>query len=218
RQLGHRCDLCADGREALDALEHGRYDLLLTDCQMPAMDGYALARRIRAQERELGGARLPIVAITAGALPEQLDSCLAAGMDAYLTKPVQLSQLCETLHRWLPERASVGETMRASASDPREPIAPALRAALPLLLSELPNDRERLSAALASGSGVATAAAVHRLIGSVALYDGALARSGQRLEGRLLLRPLSEMHAEVAAFDGRLRGLQMSLQRSLAAR
>ncbi|MGO1068941.1 ATP-binding protein [Lysobacter sp. CA199] len=219
RQLGYACDLCNDGRSALVALEHGRYDLLLTDCQMPLMDGYTLAREIRADKRKFGQTRLPIVAITASALPEQVDLCLAAGMDAYLIKPVQLSELDETLKHWLPGRVTaIEDATEAPAIDEPGAIPQALRAVLPLLLSELPNDRERLAQTLASGSGAAVAAAVHRAVGSVALYDAAIAQSGQQLEARLLSQPLSELQAQVAAFDAQLQALQERLQRALQAR
>ncbi|MGH8083096.1 MAG: ATP-binding protein, partial [Lysobacter sp.] len=227
QQLGYRCELCGDGRAALAALDRDDYDLVLTDCQMPEMDGYMLARAIRSDERQHARAHLPIVAITASALPEQVDLCLAAGMDGYLIKPVHLAELRDSLRRWLPaaahaqagERdADAGATTETSESDPDSdsPAFPqALRAIVPLLLEELPRDRARIAQAAAAGNGALVAAAVHRAVGSVALYDGGIASDGQQLEARLLSRPLTEVLDEVLAFDQRLQRLQERLRRGL---
>ena len=94
--LGYAVEVVGDGREALEALSSGRHQLLLTDCHMPEMDGYELARRIRADE-EGSGTHLPIVAITASVLRGDMDQCLEAGMDDYLFKPVEMARLSETL-------------------------------------------------------------------------------------------------------------------------
>ncbi|MCW2245375.1 PAS domain S-box-containing protein [Azospirillum fermentarium] len=103
RQLGFEADIVADGAEALAAWRGGGYSLLITDCHMPRMDGYELARRIRAEERAEGApgaAPLPIIAMTANALAGEMERCTDAGMDAYLPKPVTLQQLSATLRRW----------------------------------------------------------------------------------------------------------------------
>jgi PAS domain S-box-containing protein len=100
RKLGLRADTAGNGVEALQALGKNAYDLLLIDCQMPEMDGYEATRAIRAGEAE--GVHLPVVAMTAHTMQEDLDACLAAGMDDYLLKPISLSRLSEKLARWLP--------------------------------------------------------------------------------------------------------------------
>jgi len=103
RQLGlrgHACDLVDNGVEALQALERRDYALLIVDCHMPLMDGYALTRAIR--ERERGGARrLPIIAMTADARNGQAQTCRDAGMDDFLAKPVRLVDFNDTVGRWL---------------------------------------------------------------------------------------------------------------------
>jgi CheY-like chemotaxis protein len=96
-RLGCRVEIASSGAEAVRMLEQFPFDLVLMDCQMPEMDGFEATRRIR----RLGGAgRLPIVALTAAALPEDRERCFAAGMDAYLTKPIRLEQLRECLGRF----------------------------------------------------------------------------------------------------------------------
>jgi len=94
--------LVINGEEALAALDSERCDLVLMDCQMPKMDGFAAAREIR--KREASGAlsgRIPIVALTANALVGDRQRCLAAGMDEYLTKPVQAAQLLNMLKTFI---------------------------------------------------------------------------------------------------------------------
>jgi signal transduction histidine kinase/CheY-like chemotaxis protein len=101
-RLGYAHRMVRDGVEALAELEQAGYGLLLTDCHMPGMDGFGLTAAIRAAEAG-GRARLPIVALTADALTETGRQCLDAGMDGYLTKPVDGQALARTLERLLPQ-------------------------------------------------------------------------------------------------------------------
>ncbi len=101
-RLGHRPTLATDGDAAVNAwLAAARcgmpYDLVLMDVQMPGTDGIAAARKIRASENDAGGQRVPIVALTANALDEERDACLAAGMDGFLTKPLDRERLAAVL-------------------------------------------------------------------------------------------------------------------------
>ena len=98
--LGVAADLAKDGREALKRWHETDYALVLTDLHMPEMDGYALTAAIRAKEN--GRRRTPIVALTANALKGEAEHCKAIGMDDYLSKPAQLSDLRMVLTRWLP--------------------------------------------------------------------------------------------------------------------
>ena len=97
---GHTVITANNGREALEVLErlNWKIDLILMDVQMPEMDGYQATGAIREHESRAGG-HLPIVAMTAHALDRDRERCLAAGMDAYLTKPIQLDKLFEMLER-----------------------------------------------------------------------------------------------------------------------
>ena len=108
--LGGRVQVVASGREALAALEHATYDVILMDCQMPDMDGFETTRVIRARERVLGQAPLPIIAMTAHAMHDDREHCLTAGMSDYLSKPFTPEQLCAVLRRWLPRQTAPSAT------------------------------------------------------------------------------------------------------------
>ncbi|GAB3372605.1 hypothetical protein GCM10027431_23110 [Lysobacter rhizosphaerae] len=140
-RLGHACDIAEDGEEAWALLQHhpGRYGLLLTDAQMPRLDGYQLAARIREQERQegarQGGARLKIVMITAGVLAGERDRCLAMGMDGFLSKPLSLDALNDKLTELLPAAEPDGTTKAV------EPPSATAEAALTDLLDLLQGNR-----------------------------------------------------------------------------
>ncbi|MEI8394827.1 MAG: response regulator [Rhodospirillaceae bacterium] len=96
--LGYRAELAEDGIAALEAWRTGRFALILTDCQMPEMDGYELARAIRLEEQG-SGRRVPIIAVTASAMAEDIQRCLSAGMDVCVTKPIEVITLKREIER-----------------------------------------------------------------------------------------------------------------------
>ena len=98
-KLGVPADAVVNGREAVQALEKRKYDLVLMDCQMPRMDGFEATRRIR----ESGSPHVPIVAVTANAMSGDRERCIREGMNDYVSKPVELGPLAEVLEKWLPE-------------------------------------------------------------------------------------------------------------------
>ncbi|MFK7866545.1 MAG: response regulator [Alphaproteobacteria bacterium] len=102
--LGFACEIANNGREALDMLKRRKYNVLLTDCHMPVMDGYELTKVIRKHEAELLD-HMPIIAITANALQGEGDRCLEIGMNDYLAKPLEMEHLKQVLRRWLPSEA-----------------------------------------------------------------------------------------------------------------
>jgi PAS domain S-box-containing protein len=110
--LGYRVDVVADGQAAVDAAAGQNYAAVLMDCQMPRMDGYQATRAIR--EAEPAGRRVPIIAVTASALPADRARCLAVGMDDHLAKPVRLPLLAQALERWT---GSLITSTEASASE-----------------------------------------------------------------------------------------------------
>ncbi len=118
-RLGHTVTVVDDGAACIEAVESKRYDLIIMDGQMPRLDGYTAAARIR----ELGahGERIPIVALTANARANARETCTAAGMDDYLCKPFVVAQVAETIDRWLRKRGpkQVVETPAADGGRPR---------------------------------------------------------------------------------------------------
>jgi PAS domain S-box-containing protein len=119
QKLGCRVVAAANGREAVRAVGRESFDLVLMDCQMPVMDGFAAARAIRADEhsRPDDPARVPIVALTANALPEHQAACLAAGMDDYLSKPIDWTKLRAVVEHWTGHRQPPSEEVHMSSSD-----------------------------------------------------------------------------------------------------
>jgi PAS domain S-box-containing protein len=97
QKRGHRVTVAANGKIALEQLEREQFDLVLMDVQMPELDGLAAAQEIRRRE-QLGGRHIPIVALTAHAMSGDRERCLAAGMEGYLTKPINTKELDETLN------------------------------------------------------------------------------------------------------------------------
>jgi CheY-like chemotaxis protein len=97
-RLGCRADTALNGLEVLHAVEAARFDIILMDCLMPEMDGYETTRRLRERERN-GAPKVHIIAMTANAMREDRERCLAAGMDDYLAKPVRREELRSALVR-----------------------------------------------------------------------------------------------------------------------
>lgn len=186
--LGYRHTIVEDGEQALEALGRAPYDALITDCHMPNVDGYELTRRIRARE---GGARpLLIVGISASAQPEQIARCREAGMDDFLTKPVQLDDLAAMLDRHLGNDARETSALTGAKDPPtnnalahvrsvfRDPHE--LRAFLHDLLDACRSDLVRLDHLRESGSD-----------------EGAQRDLLHRIEGALaVLGPSDEHHAD----------------------
>ena len=104
KKAGHRVDLAGDGVEAVEAVRSRHYDLVLMDVQMPEMDGVEATRRIRALDGERS--RIPIIAMTANAMQGDRESYLAAGMDDYVSKPIEWNNLMRVMALW----ASIGES------------------------------------------------------------------------------------------------------------
>ncbi|MGA2212924.1 MAG: PAS domain S-box protein [Bryobacteraceae bacterium] len=97
-KLGYQSDAVSNGAEAIQALKGGQYDLVLMDCEMPVMDGFDATHRIRESIHTC----IPIIALTANAMPADRDRCVREGMTDYLAKPVDLKRLADVLDKWLP--------------------------------------------------------------------------------------------------------------------
>ncbi len=113
KRSGHRVTVASDGREAVELWRDGAFDLVLMDVQMPRLDGLAATREIRSLEQsDNTPTRVPIVAMTAHAMPEDRSRCLAAGMDDYLPKPLEIEQLVAVM-----ERLSEGSSARNATGE-----------------------------------------------------------------------------------------------------
>ena len=108
--LGCEVISCVNGRQALDALDASRFDLVLMDCQMPLMDGYQATRELRRRERQTGRKRIPVIAVTANALGSNKQAAQAAGMDDHLNKPYAMEDLRTLLERWCGEEYLIDST------------------------------------------------------------------------------------------------------------
>jgi signal transduction histidine kinase/CheY-like chemotaxis protein/HPt (histidine-containing phosphotransfer) domain-containing protein len=127
--FGCEVEAVENGQLAVDRLANESFDLVLMDCQMPKMDGFAATREIRTREkagRESGSEakRLPVIALTAHAMRGDREQCLAVGMDDYLTKPFTKDELRELLRRWLPGSGDTASRPEASAADRSTPVEP----------------------------------------------------------------------------------------------
>ena len=176
RELGYCADVAENGQIALDMLEKRSYPLILMDCQMPVLDGYQTTTLIRQQEAP--GEHVPIIAVTAHALPEERAKVLAIGMDDYTSKPIVQQVLADLLERWWPE-GSVGHEAHAAASEVHDatgtnrtngdsaldPNVKRSDRVVRIFLSSVPRDIETIEAAIAAGDSKALKHAAHHLKG-----------------------------------------------------
>lgn len=119
--LGYAAEIASNGVEALEMWRKGDYALLLTDLHMPEMDGYTLTKTLRQEEAK--GQHMPILALTANALLGEAKRAKAAGMNEYLTKPLQLHILSDALMIWMPEIDETGASLLPSVDDRQAPAA-----------------------------------------------------------------------------------------------
>jgi two-component system, sensor histidine kinase and response regulator len=172
KRLGLGVDLAANGLEAVAAVQAGHYDLVLMDCQMPEMDGFAATKAIR--QLEIAGRHIPIIALTANALDGERERCLAVGMDDYLSKPVRAEALIQKLDKWVsgdpsypadPEienELSAGKEMLREDGISEEEISELIR----LSRNKLGQLIEELRQSVESGDALAGRRVAHSMRGS----------------------------------------------------
>lgn len=227
--LGCTVQSVADGRQAVDAMTRGPYDLVLMDIQMPVMDGLSAAAAIRSMETASGG-YTPILAYTAHSQEEEFQRCLDAGMDAVLTKPIQLDDLTVAIVRWAetarpprqagpasPERRSMAETVSRSWSDTLLERclgdSRLAREVLRTLLDSIDEPLSRLERALAAKHTDRVKSSAHALKG-LFLTVGAdeEAATCRALEQAALHSDLSRARELAAAVHDQWRSLQVSIR------
>lgn len=179
-KLGIANQAVGDGEAALEALATGVFDLVISDCRMPVMNGYAMTQHLRRREREAGTPHLPVIALTGRLAPDDVRRCLACGMDGWLIKPIGLAQLHELLLYWLakPPPRSGAEALSPAPAPVKRPTRASLIATFgswdvvePLLFSliqEAYEDLAGLAQAEAGLDATLTNQRLHRLVGSVA--------------------------------------------------
>jgi PAS domain S-box-containing protein len=179
-KLGYQADVVGNGVEALEALERSRYDVILMDVQMPEMDGLEATRRIH---ERWGSERPRIVAVTAGAMSEERDRCLAAGMDEYLSKPIRVEELSAALRDVAgpPDDALDGSALERLAKTLGD--GPALAALIDTFLAEAPNMLATLQESVREGNADELRRIAHMLKANAATFGAEhLAELCRRLE------------------------------------
>jgi CheY-like chemotaxis protein len=200
RALGYRADLVDTGRKALEATAKNDYALVLMDCQMPDLDGYAATQQIRQRETSTGQ-RVPIVAVTAHALVGDRERALAAGMDDYLIKPIDRNALSRMLKRWIDE-PEAAERVSGLEIDPQVSRS---QAVVRLFLEHAPKQIERIRVAAESSDSAAVREAAHLLKGSCVAFgapkmaDVCRALENDPADRHALCLELEQSYAAIAA-------------------
>ncbi len=220
-------DVVGNGEEAFEALRSGNYALLLTDCHMPVMNGYELASAWRAYEaRQAAPRHLPIVAMTANAMSDDLARCRAAGMDDYLSKPVQLRFLQEKIDRWLQGGQALSEPLAdpfaaaeatAAKATGGQEANPWQGDMLQVMLETSGPDLDAIDAAAASVDVPRAIEHLHRVLGALPLFtDSALLEEGRSLLHELHGPAAREALEHLPALAQNLRHLLAGLARQRA--
>jgi len=218
KKLGYRHEIFADGRAALSAYDLNRHALVLTDCHMPVMDGFALTNAIRDGEKRTGK-RVPIIALTANALQGEAEKCLAAGMDDYIAKPASLAHLSSVLRKWTTGAMSPPTAPAATAEGPildptvldelfedsieeRRNLLDVFVRSVEQMLAALPaavdRDREEARGLAHSIKGAARSAGAMRVGRSAEVLEGALMTDGETLSPlAALLSAFAEAKREI---------------------
>ena len=216
RKRGHQVVTVETGREVLTAIEQGEFDLVLMDLQMPDMGGLDATAAIRAGE--LGTSkRLPIVALTARAMKGDREVCLAAGMDAYLTKPIRAAELLSLIEEFMSERPGVPNVPavapEAPAFDPADVLARVegdrelLTELVEIFQSELPARMAEIARSVAEQDAAGLQRAAHTLRGSIASFGARFAAQAA------LALEMAGRTADLTSTDTQLRELQHEVGR-----
>ena len=208
---GHKVQVANNGHEALELAQRHRFDVILMDVQMPEMDGFEATAAIRANERLCGG-HVPIIAMTAHAMKGDRERCLDAGMDGYISKPVDAAELYSSIERYTPGRAMASGD--APSQSPRaQPLVLDWPAALQQMqgqtdllqevaqefLRECPALLAEIREAFVKQDSVRARRAAHTLQGSAGIFAAhSTSNAARKLEGLAELGALGEAEA---AFD-----------------
>jgi signal transduction histidine kinase/DNA-binding response OmpR family regulator len=206
--LGYAAESAENGIIALEKWKSGRFGILITDCNMPEMNGYELTRRIRELEAATGDKRIPIIACTANALGGEAEICLAAGMDDYLAKPVQLAELSKKLDHWLPIARPAAPLDRTALASLTGGDVAAEREILMDFRRANEQDAATLKRAVDGSNILEVTTASHRIKGASRMIGAmALAAVCERLERASRADDWPAVRANMGAFEHELERL-----------
>jgi PAS domain S-box-containing protein len=242
KRMGVSSDCAHNGLEALDMLHRLDYDLVFMDAQMPVMDGYEAARSIRDPSSQVRNHRIPLIAMTANAMDGAREACLAAGMDDYISKPVEPNQLQQILQQYLPPNRQQNLASTEATTEPSpeptpdakpgqtEPLfdyassltqmmmgdAEIMSLVLNDLHSSLPPMLEQLGAAVRARDAQAIGSLAHKIKGAASnLGNNRFVSQAQRLEQAGKQERLEEIDRLLAQLEGLHRQLQEEMARAL---
>jgi PAS domain S-box-containing protein len=219
---GHAVVVVSNGRDAVAALDQGHFDIVLMDIQMPEMDGFEATAKIRAREAVANG-HTPIVAMTAHALKGDRERCLAAGMDAYIAKPIRPQDLCEVLEKLIPSPASAdivpdrpepqpAQLDMAAVLERMDGDVELLKMLAGLFLSECPQRMAEIRQAINQRDTAKLMHSAHTLKGSVANFGaGDAVEAARRLEADASAHEWDQAEADWAALEKAVNGLEPAL-------
>jgi len=183
--LGYRADLVADGRSALHALAENDYDLVLMDCQLPELDGYETTRLVRRPDTPVRNHEIPVIAMTAHAMAGDRETCLAAGMNDYISKPISPAALAKAIERWIGTKPEAASEPDPSLPSPvpvefvQEDLLQRLggnqdlaRRVIGRFLDDMPEHLAALAQAVRQGDGEAARRTAHSIKGAAAHIGG----------------------------------------------
>ena len=233
--IGMDCETAGNGQVALEKLQATNYDMVLMDCQMPVLDGYAATRRWREHEQASGAPqRLPIIAMTANAMAGDRQKCLDAGMDDYLAKPVTRGELERCINRWrgvrMPvapapapakpaEQAAQPAVLNAAVLDDlRDVLGGEVDRIIALYLEDAPRLIAQLERAVVGNDPIALRVAAHTLKSSSANVGATtLSEAARDLEHGARDGTLAKPEALVARIVGEFARVRTALQAKLPA-
>jgi two-component system sensor histidine kinase/response regulator len=233
---GHVVTVASNGRHAVEKSATGNFDVVLMDVQMPELDGFEATAAIRAREKQTGE-HLPIIAMTAHAIKGDRERCLEAGMDDYVSKPIQVTALYKALARIMPrdagESTDVAPVAVVAADADNSGASPLLaeetidweaaisglggdesllREVIAVFLDECPKLLKELRAAVEGQDAARARLVAHTLKGSIMLFGAdEIVAAAHKLESWGQERDLVSLRAALPEFEARLNGLARSL-------
>jgi len=229
-QFGFTADPVFDGAQAVKACETTAYDLVLMDCEMPEMDGYEATRLIRNAPAGAVNPRVPIVAVTASAMPGDRERCLRAGMDDYIAKPIEPDELAQMLAKWLGPPGNIADAGPSGAVS--RPTAPDVFDEAGLLkrvmgnrqlaerlikefLHQIPSQLDTLRKQLVDGDAPAARRQAHTVKGAAAnLSAGALRAAALEAERAAQAGQLSKLAETLCSLEQEFARVKDAMERS----